>query len=90
MSKTMTLEQIGDVLREPLLKHIKNFRPELCEWAPKFNEPAKIDAGMHLGCQNEATLSVGRGKNWHLCASCAELPRFKRMTARTPLNRSTR
>lgn len=62
---------------------------ELCEWNPKFNEPAKVDAGLHLGCQNETVLSVGRGKNnWHLCASCAALPRFARLKVRTPLKKA--
>jgi hypothetical protein len=30
-------------------------------------------------CQNGATLNVGASRNnWHLCESCAELPRFRR------------
>jgi len=38
----------------------------------------------------EATISVGTGKNnWHLCASCAALPRFKRLRRRVPLKTTT-
>lgn len=59
--------------------------PELCEWNPVADEPAVLDGKQHIGCANEATLSVGRVHNWHLCSSCADLPKFKRMTKRTPL-----
>jgi len=47
----------------------------LCEWSPLENAPASIDSG----CINQATVSVGRGRNnFHVCASCAVLPRFNR------------
>lgn len=58
---------------------------ELCEWNPRTNRPATFENGQHTGCQNEATMSVGMVSNWHLCTSCAELPPFRRMTARVPL-----
>jgi hypothetical protein len=50
-----------------------------CEWDPIRNQPAhKAHA--------EATICVGRGMdNWHLCAACAALPRFKRFRKRVPL-----
>lgn len=58
--------------------------PELCEWNPRRDCAALVGDG----CQNEATLSVGRGKdNWHLCESCANLPRFARKKHRVPLRR---
>lgn len=60
---------------------------ELCEWNPATNEPALFGDGEHIGCCNEATISVGRVKNWHLCSSCAELPHFRRMTVRVPIQR---
>ena len=31
----------------------------------------------HIGCHNEATVSTTSG-HWHLCESCAQLPRFNR------------
>lgn len=61
---------------------------ELCEWNPKDDRPAVyVDrkTGATDGCQNEAELSVGVKENWHICASCAALPRFKRMTRRVSL-----
>lgn len=64
---------------------------ELCEWNPEKNESALIE--MHGfpkdGCQNEATLSVGIGTNWHLCESCAALPVFSRLRRRVPLSSNT-
>lgn len=51
---------------------------ELCEWWPDRDEPAVPGEG----CADEATLSVGVSKNWHLCDSCADLPRFRRMSRR--------
>ena len=48
---------------------------ERCEWYPEIDELAP--SGL-IGCQNEATVSVGTGKqNLHLCDSCATLSRFK-------------
>ena len=58
---------------------------ERCEWDPEREQPATVGGN---GCMAEATVSVGKLENWHLCASCAALPRFKRMTHRSPLTPS--
>jgi len=52
-----------------------------CEWDPMLGEPAKVGRG----CPNKAALSVGAHGEWHLCRSCAALPRFKRYKVRKPL-----
>jgi hypothetical protein len=57
---------------------------EVCEWWPASNEPATGLAGE--GCGGPAELSVGVAKNWHLCGSCAGLPRFRRMARQGRLN----
>lgn len=44
-----------------------------CEWNPAKNEAALLGADEE--CFNEATVSLGNGK-WHVCDSCAALPRF--------------
>lgn len=44
-----------------------------CEWDPQND----CEATVANGCQSQATVSLGRGK-WHLCDSCAGLPRFRR------------
>lgn len=58
---------------------------ELCEWRPGDDEPSKevwrdgkwvVVPG---NCPNVATEVVGTRDCWHLCASCAALPRFRRM-----------
>lgn len=56
-----------------------------CEWDPKANGPALSGSG----CENQATLSVGGDKNWHLCDDCAALPVFKRLRRRKPLRRNS-
>jgi len=56
-----------------------------CEWNPVLDEPAMVRNGEHVGCQNDATISVGYEDNWHLCESCAALPRFRRKTRRIAL-----
>lgn len=59
-----------------------------CEWSPADNRPALYSGDSHKA---EATISVGTGKNnWHLCASCAALPRFKRLRRRVPLGEQAR
>lgn len=63
----------------------------LCEWDPARNQPAEATMrrgkfASYRGCDEVATLSVGTGAgNWHLCESCAALPRFKRYRRRVPL-----
>ena len=52
---------------------------DTCEWDPGREAPAT-----HFGpCYNEAVWSVGANGEWHLCHSCAALPRFKRFRKRT-------
>lgn len=50
---------------------------ELCWWWPERDAPATGVDGQ--GCNNTAVLSIGARENWHLCESCAALPRFRRM-----------
>jgi hypothetical protein len=56
---------------------------ERCEWWPAEDQPATGVPGE--ACPNLATLSVGAGNNWHLCDSCAALPRFRRLRRRISL-----
>jgi hypothetical protein len=63
---------------------------ELCEYDPERGQPAELHSNgfgvaSHVGCQNQATVSVGRGK-WHLCGLCAALPVFKRYTSRVAIS----
>lgn len=64
---------------------------ELCDWDPTYGVPAEQELNLdgsvkaHHGCTNVATVSVGGRQNWHLCESCAALPRFRRFTKRVPL-----
>ncbi len=56
-----------------------------CEWDPVNDRLAQILApDVEIGCKNTATVSVGGGA-YHLCASCADLPRFKRYRSRVEL-----
>lgn len=50
---------------------------ERCEWWPTKDEPATGVEGE--GCDNDAVHSVGAKVQYHLCDSCAALPRFARM-----------
>lgn len=59
---------------------------ELCEWWPVGDRSATGRPGER--CPNPATLSVGTKNNWHVCDSCAALPRFKRLRRRVPLRRN--
>ena len=64
----------------------------LCEWNPTTNEAADDFGGEigHVGCQNEATVSVGKGiHNWHLCEACSALPAFRRFRVRTQVKRAS-
>lgn len=45
-----------------------------CDWDPEHDDLAYSDGA---GCPNEAVWSVGSKTNYHLCDSCARLPRFK-------------
>ena len=61
---------------------------ERCEWnqddsCPAMTETLRAHHVHPSGCPNEAVWSVGVGtNNWHLCESCAGLPRFKRLRSR--------
>ena len=60
---------------------------ELCEWDPEHSKPGYTGQGVHIGCQNPATWSIGKYPNWHLCDSCAALPEFKRYRKRERLRK---
>lgn len=50
-----------------------------CEWDPDGDVPALAGRDSHA----EATLSVGvRPFNWHLCETCAKMPRFDGLKVR--------
>lgn len=51
-----------------------------CEWNPEEGRAA-YDADKHYR-KNRATVIVGADGDWRLCASCAELPEFKRFRRR--------
>jgi hypothetical protein len=54
---------------------------ERCEWNAILGVPA-LDPPSFSDCKNEAVVSLGKRGEWHLCESCAALPRFKRFTVR--------
>lgn len=59
-----------------------------CEWNPVYGEPAWGSPFPNAGeCPNEATVVLGAEVAWHLCASCAKLPRFRRFAVRRELER---
>lgn len=58
---------------------------ENCEWNPVEDRAATNEDKPH----GPATWSVGNMHNWHLCDTCAALPRFRRMTRRRPLGSTT-
>lgn len=55
----------------------------MCEWNPATSEPAKTGDPGHA----EAVLRVGSRRSWHLCQACADLPEFKRLRVRKPLQK---
>ena len=59
---------------------------ERCEWNPVLKQAA-FDPPLPTDCPNEATVSVGERKNWHLCESCAALPEFRRFRRRRNLRK---
>lgn len=55
----------------------------LCEWDPAAHSAAELQMirdglAEPVGCLNEAVIALGHKGEWHLCATCAELPRFRR------------
>jgi hypothetical protein len=55
-----------------------------CEWNPAAGRAALSNDPPHA----EATVSVGAKGVWHLCATCAALPRFEIYRVRKPLRRA--
>lgn len=60
-----------------------------CEWNPAHHIPAWWP-GLHGDCLNDATVTLGAKGDWHLCASCAALPEFRRFKVRRKLERSAK
>jgi hypothetical protein len=70
-----------------------------CDWNPTDHEPAVVcvahgpsctSTRCSRDCKNQATLIVGGRMGWHLCASCADLPEFKKYRYRKPLKEATK
>lgn len=61
----------------------------LCEWDPDRGGPALTwpCSGLRTGCSNEAVVALGHNGAWHVCATCAELPRFRRLRVGRVLGR---
>ena len=55
-----------------------------CEWDPAENRPAQSVDASHA----EAAVFVGSRGEWHLCESCAALPRFAKYRKRVALKRA--
>lgn len=60
---------------------------ERCEFNPVANN-ASYGGAMEGDCENEATVCLGTNPSWHVCDSCAALPRFSRYRRRVPLRRA--
>lgn len=58
-------------------------RLEECEWDPTRGEPALAREPSHAWSE----VSLGAKGEWHVCRSCAALPRFKRFRVRKDLKR---
>lgn len=54
-----------------------------CEWNPVADREAFVGDPPH----GQATVMVGTDGKYHLCESCARLPRFARFRVRRPLGR---
>jgi hypothetical protein len=50
----------------------------VCEWDPEENAPGYVGDAHNA----PADVVVGSNGEWHLCSSCAALPRFKRYRKR--------
>ena len=55
-----------------------------CEWNPVFEKPSQ-NPPRETDCPNEAEISLGGDGDWHVCESCAALPKFSRIRCRRPL-----
>ena len=51
---------------------------ERCEYNPVLHS-GSLDPPLETDCRNGAVYCVGADGQWHLCASCAYLPEFKRL-----------
>lgn len=58
-----------------------------CEYNPVTHGPACLPP-LPGDCKNEADLMVGAKGEWHICATCAALPEFKKFRVRRPLKAS--
>lgn len=59
----------------------------LCEWNPTTGSPATLIDHQYVGCGNIALVELGSGiDNWHLCRSCAVLPRFRNLRSKAYLD----
>jgi hypothetical protein len=63
---------------------------EACEWDPVHDRPAAHVVADDPTQHAEAVWSVGVRPSWHLCESCAALPRFKRFRRRSRLSSGVR
>lgn len=77
---------------EPEAVPVEVLITEYCEWNPERGTPATMERTdgtrspwVRHGCPQEATVSLGRGGNWHLCETCATLPAFRRYRVRKAL-----
>ena len=61
---------------------------DLCDWNPAKDCPAaewtRNGKQIRVGCASPATVIVDCPGEWHLCESCAALPRFERFGVRRP------
>lgn len=55
----------------------------LCDWNPKYSVVSGVTSDG--ACKNPAEISIGRYGIYHLCESCAKLPKFKRFKVRHSL-----
>jgi hypothetical protein len=61
-----------------------NSRSNPCEYNPVTRGPSCIPP-LPGDCKNDATLMIGAKGEWHICASCAALPEFKKYRVRRAL-----
>ena len=59
-------------------KNASGYALDACDWNPAAERLARSDDEHH----GWAVWSIGTREVWHLCESCAVLPKFKRFTRR--------
>jgi hypothetical protein len=57
---------------------------ERCEYNPQLRCPS-TDPPSRGDCPNDASVVLGANGKWHVCASCAQLPEFRRFRVRGPV-----